>query len=121
MAVRLIIKAGYLDHTPPLFRNLKLLPVHEIFNYNCAKFIYQCYNNNSLRNFKDNLRTYSSYHNYNTRNKDSLRKPKGRLMKFSNSFMSHGIEIWNTLVDKIKNATSILSFKALLKGYIINK
>ena len=120
-AIRLISKVGYFDHTEPLFSNLKLLPVHEIYNFNCAKFIYQCKNYNSLQNFKDNIRTNSSYHDYNTRNNDSLRKPKGRLMQFNNSFMSHGIVIWNTLIDNIKNASTILSFKARLKVYIMNK
>ena len=41
-------------------------------------------------------------------------------MKFKNSFMSHGIGIWNTLHDSIKNAKTILSFKAHLKGYMMN-
>ena len=47
-AVRSISKVGYLDHTGPLFNNLKLLQVHEIYNYNCAKFMYECDNNPSL-------------------------------------------------------------------------
>ena len=119
-AVRIISKVGYLDHTEPLFNQLKLLPVYKIYNFNCAKFIYQCHNNKSLKNFKRNLHTNSSYHDYNTRNKESLRKPKGRLRKFNNSFMSHGIGIWNTLHDSIKNATTILAFKTHLKGFMMN-
>ena len=119
-SVRIISKVGYLEHTKPLFKNLKILQVHEIYNFNCAKFIYQCYNEHSLKNFKRNLHTNSNYHDYNTRNKESLRKPKGRLMKFKNSFMSHGIEIWNSLHDSIKDAKTIISFKAHLKGYMMN-
>ena len=119
-SVRTISKAGYIDHTEPLFNNLKLLQVHEIYNFNCAKFIYQCHNNNSLKNFKSKLLTNSNYHDYNTRNKDSLRKPKGRLKQFTNSFMSRGIDIWNTLHYNIKNCTTIMSFKVHLKGYMMN-
>ena len=119
-SVRSISKVGYLDHTGPLFTNLKLLQVHEIYNYNCAKFIYQCYNSNSLKNFKDKLYTNSNYHDYCTRNKDLLRKPKGRLKIFNNTVLERGIEVWNSLHDSIKKAATILAFKVQLKAYIMN-
>ena len=61
-AVRSIGKVGYLDHTGPLFNDLKILQVHEIYNYNCAKFSYQCYYSKSLKNFKDKLCTNSNFH-----------------------------------------------------------
>ena len=119
-AVRLISKVGYLDHTEPLFNNLKLLQVHEIYNYNCAKFIYQCERNKSLQNFKVKLNTNSSFHDHDTRYKDLLRKPKGRLKLFDNTVIERGIEIWNSLHESIKKATTILSFKTHLKAYILN-
>ena len=119
-AIRSISKVGYLDHTGPLFNNLKLLQVNEIYNYNCAKFIYQCYNNKSFENFKDKLHTNSDYHDHNTRSKDLLRKPKGRLKLFDNTALKRGIELWNTLFDCTKNVATILSFKSQLKSYIIN-
>ena len=119
-AVRSISKVGYLDHTAPLFNNLKLLQVHEIYNYNCAKFIYQCYNNKSFKNFKDKLCTNSDYHDHNTRSKDLLRKPKGRLKLFDNTALERGIELWNTMFDCTKNASTILSFKSQLKSYMMN-
>ena len=121
-AVRSISKVGYLDHTGPLFNNLKLLEVHEIYNYNCAKFMYQCYKNKnkSLKNFKDKLNTNGSFHDHNTRIKDLLRKPKGRLKLFDNTVLERGIEIWNSLHDSIKKAATFLSFKNQLKSYMLN-
>ena len=119
-AVRSISKVGYLDHTGPLFHNLKILQVHEIYNYNCCKFIYQCYNNKSYNNFKDKLLTNSDYHDHNTRSKDLLRKPRGRLKMFDNTALERGIDIWNTLYDCTKNAGTILSFKTQLKAYMMN-
>ena len=119
-AVRSISKVGYLDHTGPLFDNLKLLQVKEIYDFNCAKFIYQCYNNKNLKNFKDKLHTNSSYHDYATRNKELVRKPEGRLKIFDNTVIERGIEIWNSLHDCIKNVTTIFSFKSQLKAYMMN-
>ena len=119
-ALRIISKVGYLDHSQPLFDNLKLLKVEEIYKFNCAKFIYQCYNTNSLGNFKKLLNTNGTYHSYFTRNKDSLRKPKVRLMKFKNSFINHGIDTWNVLHDCIKYSPNITIFKKQLKAFMTN-
>ena len=79
--IRIISKAGYYDHAEPLFNEHNVLTVPKIYNYNCAKFIYQCYNNNTYTNFKNKLLKNSDIHNYNTRSKDILRKPFVRLHK----------------------------------------
>ncbi|CAL4149190.1 unnamed protein product, partial [Meganyctiphanes norvegica] len=113
-AVRIICKAGYYDHTESLFNNLKLLQVNEIYDFNCAKFIYQCYNSNTYVYFKAKLLTNSSFHNYETRNKNSLRKPHVRLQKFMNSFLNNGIVMWNKLHDSIKESPTTLSFKTIV-------
>ena len=119
-AVRIISKVGFLDHTTPLFDKLKLLQVNEIYQFNCAKFIYNCHINEKLNNFKSQLIPHSGYHNHDTRKKESLRKPKTRLKKFQNSFLSCGIDVWNNLHDCIKNCLTVNSFKSQLKGYLLN-
>ena len=117
--IRIISKAGYYDHTEPLFNAHNVLTVPKIYNYNCAKFIYQCYNNNTYTNFKNKLLKNSDIHSYNTRSKDILRKPFVRLHKFSNSFLYNGIDIWNRLSERIKLVNSFDSFKILTKSYFI--
>ena len=84
--------------------------------------MYQCYKNKnkSLKNFKDKLNTNGSFHDHNTRIKDLLRKPKGRLKLFDNTVLERGIEIWNSLHDSIKKAATFLSFKNQLKSYMLN-
>ena len=119
-AIRIICKVGYFDTTPPLFDNLKLLQVNEIYDFNCAKFIYQCYNTNTNTYFKAKLLPNSTFHNYGTRNRDLLRKPIVRLHKFTNSFLSNGIDKWNSLPDIIKESPTILSFKTISKAFILN-
>ena len=118
--IRIISKAEFYAHTEPLFNEYKLLTVPKIYNYNCAKFIYQCYTNNTYTNFKDRLLKNCDIHRYNTRNKNSLRKPFVRLCKFSNSFLYNGIDIWNQLADRVKLATSFDSFKIFAKASIID-
>ena len=38
-----------------------------------------------------------------------------------NSFLSHGIEIWNFLPDNIKNVKLLTTFKRNAKNYILRK
>ena len=59
--------------------------------------MYQCDKNKSLKNFKDKLNTNSSFHDHNTRIKDLLRKPKGRLKLFDNTVLERGIPYMTVL------------------------
>merc|ERR1712055_1141733 len=116
--IRNISKAGFYDHTEPLFNEHKVLTVPKIYNYNCAKFIYQCYNNNTYSNFKNKLQTNSEFHGYNTRRKNLMRKPFVRLHRFTHSFLYNGIDIWNGLPERVKTVNSFDSFKILTKKLI---
>ena len=117
--IRIISKAGYYDHTEPLFKEHKILTVTEIYEYNCTKFIYQCYNNKTYTNFKNKLVKNSDVHSHNTRNKGIIRKPRVRLHKFINSFLYKGIDMWNELPDRIKLINSFDSFKIAAKAFVI--
>ena len=117
-SIRIISKVGFYEHTEPLFNEHKVLTVPKIYNYNCAKFIYQCYNSNTYSKFKDKLKTNSEIHGYNTRSKNSLRQPPVRLHKFTHSFLYNGIDIWNGLPERVKTVNSFVSFKILTKKLI---
>ena len=41
-AIRIITQSHYLEHTAPLFENLKLLTVYQVYKLNCSLFIYKC-------------------------------------------------------------------------------
>ena len=71
--------------------------------------------------FSGKLATNGSFHNYQTRLSKLLRKPYVRLQKFMNSFLNHGIEIWNVLPESIKNVKSLATFKRKAKEYILRK
>ena len=118
--IRIISKVGYYDHTEPLFNEQKILTVPKIYNYNCTKFIFQCYNNSTYSNFKSKLKKNSDFHNYDTRIKNLLRIPKVRLKKFTNSFLYNGIDKWNHLPDRIKTLSSFDSFKIIAKTHTLH-
>ena len=119
--VRIISKVGYYDHTAPLFSDLKILTVKQIYNLNCAKFTFCSLNKLKFTEFSNRLVTNNSFHNYQTRSGNKLQKPYVRLQKFMNSFLNNGIEIWNSLPDDIKNVKTPQSFKKKTKEYILGK
>merc|ERR1711888_326327 len=47
-AVRLIKKANYRNESAPIFYDLKLLPISNIYHLNCLKFLFKCLFNNSF-------------------------------------------------------------------------
>ena len=47
-AVRLITNFGYRDHTLPLFTNLKILPLQQLYYCNIILFMYKVYYNDTL-------------------------------------------------------------------------
>ena len=120
-AVRIISKTSYFEHTEPLFFNLKLLSVDDIYKFSCIKFIYQCYNSNTYTYFRKRLRKNSEFHRYETSSGDLLRLPNGRFKRFKNSFMENGIRLWNKLPSKTKTAPSIDVLKSQTKDLIFKK
>ena len=113
--IRNISKAGYIDHTEPLFSEHKVLTVKEIYSYNCSKFIFQCYSNSNYLYFKNKLKRNNDFHNYNTRDSNLLRPIFTRLHKFTNSFWSRGIHMWNLILERIKSSRSLDTFKIKVK------
>ena len=116
--IRIVNRAGYLDHTDPLFKSSKLLNLEQIHFISCAKFIYNCYKTNSCPNFSSRLILNSDVHDYNTQISSNLRTPFERLDSGKKSFLVKGIKIWNKLPDYIKSANSIIYFKSKLKKWV---
>ena len=118
--IRNICRAGYLDHTDPLFESTKLMKLEQIHILNCAKFIFNCYKKDIYTQFKARLILNSQIHQYNIRISSNLRTPFERLDSGINSFFIKGINIWNKLPHNIKLANSILYFKTNVKKLVIN-
>ena len=88
--IRIINRAGYLDHTDPLFKSTKILKLEQIHNLSCAKFIFNCYNTNVYQNFRVRLIQNSEIHGHDTRISSQLRPPFERLDSGINSFFCQG-------------------------------
>ena len=118
--IRTINRAGYLDHSDPLFKSTKLLKLEQIHTLSCAKFIFNCYKSDTYSNFRVRLILNSQIHEYNTRINSQLRAPFERLDSGLNSFFTKGIKIWNKIPCDIKSANNIINFKFKLKKWLLD-
>ena len=79
-AVRLVHKSKYKSHTEPLFKNLKLLKVEDLYTQTAIKFYYKYVNKTLPVYLLDIFRTTPRNHPYSTRNKhrESIPPPTHR-------------------------------------------
>ena len=98
-------------HTSPIFKELKILKLEEIYLFNLGKFIYE-YKYNILANcFERPLLTVDQVHNYNTRNSKAFYVPTScstNFLKFSVNYQ--GPILFNTADPDIRNLSSIFIF-----------
>ena len=86
--LRTITKSDFLEHTKPLFKKSKLLDINQVFDLNCAKFIFKILNTEQYSVYKLKLLHSQVKHNYNTSHSALLRSPFERVKKFMIYFLT---------------------------------
>ena len=69
-SIRIITKSSYLEHTAPLFKSLKLLPVYQVYSLNCSLFMHKYLKCYYCPEFNVMIHRNSNYYDYNTRHRD---------------------------------------------------
>ena len=121
-AIRIVDKAYFLEHTEPIFKSLKVLTLHQVYDLNCLLFAYKCINCNLFPTFKDEISHIQSIHDHNTRSKNNYRTDNiARLKICQRSFFFYGIKLWNLIDSTLKNVNSLYRFKITIKEYLYDK
>ena len=122
--VRLICCAKYNAHTDPLFRELGLLKIKDIFELQCAKFYYR-FEHDKLPFYFDNFfMRNAQLHGYNTRQRDALHLYRFHLSATGKCIRFHIPNLINNLPRHVKdkiNTHSLPGFAHALKQYLISK
>ena len=106
--IRAISDAGFRDHTRPLFFELKLLNVKDIYKYFVGIFMFKN---------KDYFRVQ---HDRTTRNLDLAVPSFCRITKCQQSILFTGPHIWNALPTSVQQSSSLPIFKKNLKDHFIS-
>ena len=131
---------GPLTDTNPIFKELELLKIKDIFYLNINKFIHKCINKKAPSNFDNwfSINTYKyttrSKVNFDNKNKliantewdklstNNLYIPHGRTVTMGlNQIKVSGPRIWNSLPNSLKTQTSSTLFIKNLKKYYLDQ
>ena len=109
------VEAGPLIHSAPLFKELGILTINDIFQLQTAKFVHDCINLNCPSQFQNYfLYPTTTYNTHDIRN-HNLKIPKARTKSYGlNSVKNKGVHIWNKIPQYIRE-TRVKTFIKLQK------
>ena len=119
---------GPLHPSNPLFLELQILKVKDIFMLQIAKFIHKCINMNIIGNFNQWFLLNRDVHAHMTRSNfdnscigtNNLFIPYGRTSNYGlKKIKVSGPKIWNSLPSEIRNIKSLIKFKNVVKNYLL--
>ena len=121
-AVRIVAKAPFLHHTDELFRELKILKLRDIFNFNIRIYMYKSLN---VENYDDYLHTYvannTTNHAYLVRNNLDIRVPRYRCELSKSCIDYTACRLWNEIPVNVRESSDSLGVfknKLLLWHYL---
>ena len=120
-AIRIITNSAYLSHTESLFYRLKSLRIQDIHSLQVGIFMYKYTQNQLPVVFHNIFNLNSNVHTYPTRRSSDYHLQNPRIILAQRSIRHHGPDIWNSLPPHLKQCSSLYSFKASFKKYLISK
>ena len=117
--VRIISKSDYFDPSDPIFKELNILKLNDLYKVYCSVFMFKTLYENKYDFYLDKIKSLQINLPYNTRNTE-FRLPKLRLIRSRQNIVYQGISIWNKIPNHMKNNKTSSSFKKGLKMNIID-
>ena len=124
-AIRTICKKKYNDHTDPLFKQLKLLKITDIFKLQCLKFFQRLNKGKLPQYFLSNFRFVKNrdVHNRTLRNRNTYRQEYTNRHTTRNTIRHYIPSLLNKTDESIityMQSHSMLSIKKKIKSYYID-
>ena len=117
---RIITFSAFQAHSKPLFRQLGLSSVYDIFRFQLAMFMYRCINNILPFNKSFNFVANDASYRHETRNRSNLHIVYCRTTCRWLTVQIQGPKIWNSLPRYLRDIPSFIPFKIQIKKYILS-
>ena len=122
-AIRVISHQSYLVHSLPIFKELKLLTLPDVFKLKLLTFVFESTNKITPACFHNFFSSNSFMHHYDTR-----QSVRGDLYLVRKNTVQYGVKciqymgatLWNSLPVELRNSTSKFLFKKELKVFLLN-
>ena len=120
-AIRAISSAHRNAESDPLFKELKLLKLQNIYILNVMIFMYKCHHKLLPDVFGSMFISNNSIHDHYTRQWNLFHSPAWRLEIVRRSIRVQGVFFWNLLAkEKINCDCSPASYKCQMKRFLLN-
>jgi hypothetical protein len=123
-AIRMICKSKFNSHTEPLFKQLKLLKVEDLFNLACSKLYWKKVHNQLPKFHSLQLPTFEEQQNSNrqTRQSTDIITFPHRTNLDKQLFNYSVSKVWNQLPSNIKDhvSRSVNSFSNSIKTFLLS-
>ena len=120
-----VVKAIAFEHftspSTPIFSDLKILKLQDLFQLKLLCFVYDCVNKNSPSCFHNCFESVTNVHQYGTRQatkNDIFLTRKNTLQYGIRSVRFFGAKSWNKIPVDIKRSSSAFSFRQKLRAFL---
>ena len=118
-AIRSVNSSGYRASSGPIFKELQLLKIKDVFTRAVGIYMYKIMYNQKAQFILNDINEQQISHPHSLRNAGELRLPDVSILRFKQSTFYQTIKVWNALPTDLKN-TSLIVFKRKLKEYLLN-
>ena len=118
-AMRVIKGAERYDHTDPIYKELSVLKIREIYVYSLQIMLYKFHHNLLPIVFKKFFTTNSDIHDYNTRQANLMHVPLLKTKQALISIRKSGVHLYNHYYGVVGLNCSIITYKFHLKRHIL--
>lgn len=119
-AIRTVSCSHYRCHTPPLFGQLKILTLEDMYTLDLGVFMYRYSANHLPISFNNYFVKRSEVHNYATRHCDNYNLTKNKKAFSDHSVRTRGPHLWNSLPSSLKKANSVNHFRNKFKQSLVS-
>jgi hypothetical protein len=118
-AVRVITNSKWKSHSKPLFDCLSILPLKQLHKFQLGCFMYKSQHGMLPTAFTKFFVQCTEIHHHNTRHSTKLHVFQSRLKIRADSIRISGVNLWNVIEIKTRNAQSFSVFKKLFKSFLL--
>ena len=120
--IRIISAAEFNAHTDPLFKELNVLKINQLYIFKTFLFMFKYHKQVLPEIFKDLFIYSSSVHGYNTRHasNENFLSNLAASTRRTQTIRFNGVKIWNTLSNLIDVNCSLPALKNKIKYFLIH-
>ena len=120
-SIRSITNSKYNYSSGPIYKNLSILPLTGLYEFETVKFMYLNQRNELPLPLQTLFTTNANIHGHNTRHRHDPHINTRRTETLSHSFIHKAPALWYTVPSQIRNVKTVGSFRSKIKRELLNK